>query len=164
MKISIYLDTIKNTKELIYEMLEDTVTSIRVQSKFLSPFIAAFVGSLTLIIVRGMAQMLQRLEDIMKSFTGSMSGDTKFFSDFINFTTITPPTLFQVLVGIYMVESVVLLSMLTSGVEDGFDSTGRDYEIARNILIAIIVYVIVTLIGVIGLNNLIAKGISSTGA
>ncbi|MCX6710605.1 MAG: hypothetical protein NTZ02_00770, partial [Candidatus Woesearchaeota archaeon] len=64
-KISSYLDNVKKIKELIYDLLEETVTSVRSQAKFLAPFIAAIVGSLTLIIVKSLYQMLGRLEEVM---------------------------------------------------------------------------------------------------
>jgi len=161
-KISVYLDNAKKIKELIYDLLAETVSSIRMQAQILAPFIAGIVGSLTLIIVKSLYQMLSQLENIMKSFTGGMLGDTSFFTDFINFTQMTPPTLFQVLVGIYMVEAVVLLSILASGVEDGFDDIARDAAIAKNTLIAILVYICVTIVGVVALNSLVEKGISIT--
>jgi len=163
-KISSYLDNVRKIKELIYDLLEETVTSVRTQAKFLAPFIAAIVGSLTLIIVKSLYQMLQRLNDVMNAFAGgTMGNDTGFFTDFINFTQMTPPPLFQVLVGIYTIEAVVLLSMLASGVENGFDEIARDEEIAKNVLTAIIVYVFISIVGSVMLNNLVGRGISSTG-
>ncbi len=157
-KISVYLENTKKIKELIYDLLTDTVSSIRMQAQFLSPFIAGIVGSLTTIIVKALYEMLKNLEDVMKGFTSGLVGDTKFFTDFIHFTKITPPTLFQVLVGIYTVEVVVLLSILANGVENGFDEVSRDNHIAKNIIVAIIVYIFVTIIGTVALNNLIQKG------
>ncbi|MCX6710350.1 MAG: hypothetical protein NTV63_05375 [Candidatus Woesearchaeota archaeon] len=164
-KISLYLEDTKKIKELIYDLLDETVSSIRMQAQFLAPFIAGIVGSLTLIIVKSLSQMLGQLEQIMKSFTGGMlaGGDTSFFTDFINFTRMTPPTLFQVLVGIYMIEAVILLSLIASGVENGFDEVARDSAIAKNVMVAIIVYVFVTIVGVVALNNLVQKGVSSIG-
>jgi hypothetical protein len=163
-KIAVYLDNAKKIKELIYDLLEETVSSVRSQAKFLAPFIAAIVGSLTLIIVKSLYQMLKRLEDVMNAFAGgTMGNDTGFFTDFINFTQMTPPPLFQVLVGIYTVEAVILLSMLASGVENGFDEIARDEEIAKNVMVAIIVYVFISIVGSVMLNNLVGKGISSTG-
>ncbi|MBN1386325.1 hypothetical protein JW968_05125 [Candidatus Woesearchaeota archaeon] len=166
-KISIYLDNVKKVRGLIYDLLNETVNSIKMQAKFLAPFIAGLVGSLTLIIVQTLYQISSQITQIMNALqlnTGgldSASGD--FFGDFINFAKITPPTIFQVLVGIYMVETVILLSILANGVENGFDKISRDGMIARNLLFAIIVFVIVTVVGVFALNNLVQQGISSTG-
>jgi len=161
-KIAVYLDNVKKIRELIYDLLEETVTSVRMQAKFLAPFIAAIVGSLTGVIINSLYKMLQQLEKVMAAFAGGTMGqDTTFFTDFINFTKVTPPTLFQVLVGIYTIEAVFLLSQLASGVENGFDDVARDIEIAKNILISIIVYVAVTIIGSSFLNQLVLHGARS---
>ncbi|MBD3203297.1 hypothetical protein GF327_03320 [Candidatus Woesearchaeota archaeon] len=160
-KISVYLDNTKKIKELIYDLLTETVTSVNTQAKILSPFIAAFVGSLTAVIIRALWIMSQKLEEIMKNLQMGMGGieeSTSFFSDFVDFTKIVPPTVFQVLVGIYMVETVILLSLLANGVENGFDKVSRDVTIARNMFVAITIYSIVTIIGSYALNTLIASG------
>ncbi|MEM0231218.1 MAG: hypothetical protein QXT20_03405 [Candidatus Woesearchaeota archaeon] len=164
-KIAVYLDNVKKIKELIYDLLEETVTSVRMQAKFLAPFIAGIVGSLTLVIIKSLYDMLGRLELVMQKLAGSALGsqDTGFFTEFINFTRVTPPPIFQVLVGIYTIEAVFLLSQLANGVENGFDEISRDAEIAKNVLIAIIVYVFVTVIGSTFLKMLVASGISATG-
>ena len=62
------------------------------------------------------------------------------------------------MVGIYTVEVVVLLSILANGVENGFDEVSRDNHIARNTIVAIIVYIFITIVGVVALSNLIQKG------
>jgi len=158
-KISIYLDNTKKIKELIYDLLTETVTSVNMQAKFLTPFIAAIVGSLTAVIIRALYIMSQKLEEIMNTMMmgggGSSSG---FFSDFVDFTNIVPPTVFQILVGIYMVETVILLSLLANGIENGFDKVSRDVTIARNMFMAITVYTIVTIIGSYALDSLITTG------
>ncbi|MBW2971213.1 hypothetical protein KY320_03575 [Candidatus Woesearchaeota archaeon] len=161
-KVSTYLDNTKRIKELIYDLLNETVSSINIQAKFLAPFLAGLVGSLTLIIVQSLYKMMQQLENIMRllNMLGSDVGGN-FFSDFINFTKVTPPTIFQVLVGIYTVETVILLSMLANGVENGFDNAARDMEIAKNLFTALIVYLIVVCIGAMGLKMLVEAGIAA---
>ncbi|MFH1591519.1 MAG: hypothetical protein ABIC95_06355 [archaeon] len=163
-KISVYLNNTKKIKELIYDLLTETVSSINVQAKFFSPFLSAIVGSLTFIIVQVLWQMAKRLENIMKILNFGSGDDTSFFSDLINFTRIIPPTVFQILVGIYLVETVMLLSVLASGVESGFDKVNRDVTIGKNLLYAIITYMVLTIMGIIALQGLIESGIASTGA
>ena len=155
--ISTYLDNIKKIKELIYDLLVETSESIKMQAKFLAPFLAAVVGSLALIIVKALFEMSIKLTAVMKAFQFDVGADD-FFSTLFNFAQITPPTVFQLLVGFYMVETVVLLSILDSGVENGFDNVSRDYSIAKNLLFAVIIYIVVTIIGTYALGNLVTKG------
>jgi len=166
-KISTYLDNTKKIKELIYDLLTETVTQINMQARFLAPFIAGLVGGLTLVIIKVLYELSENINKIMQSFAlpgGGISDSSQdFFSDFINFAQITPPTLFQVLVGIYMVQSVILLSMLASGVENGFDKIARDVRIGKNMIISLIVYICVTIVCIIGLMSLVKSGSASLG-
>ncbi len=163
-KISVYLNNAKKIKELIYDLLTETVTSINIQAKFFSPFIAAIVGSLTFIIVKVLWQMAKRLENIMKLLSFGTGDSSNFFTQLINFTEIWPPTVFQVLVGIYLIETVILLSILSSGVQNGFDKVSRDVTIAKNLFAAVLVFAVLILVGIIALEGLIQSGIASTGA
>ncbi|MFH1398725.1 MAG: hypothetical protein ABIG95_01280 [Candidatus Woesearchaeota archaeon] len=163
-KVSTYLENTKKIKELIYDLLNETVSSINVQAAFLAPFLAGLVGSLTLIIVKSLFQMMQKLQKIMEMlqiFGKTPGGDV--FSTFINFTKVTPPTVFQVLVGIYTVETVVLLSILANGVEFGFDNISKDMRIAKNLFTSMIVYLVVTIIGALALNMLVSQGVAAGG-
>jgi len=166
-KISTYLENTQKIKELIYDLLTETVTQINMQAKFLAPFIAGIVGSLTLVIIKVLYELSENINRIMNSFamsgTGISDSSQNFFSDFINFAQITPPTLFQVLVGIYMVQSVILLSLLSAGIQHGFDKISRDVQIGKNMIFATIVYVLVTVLSVIGLLSLVASGSASLG-
>ncbi|MBN1157274.1 hypothetical protein JXA85_06645 [Candidatus Woesearchaeota archaeon] len=160
-KISIYLGNTKKIKELIYDLLTDTVSSINIQAKFLSPFLASVVGSLTFVIVRVLAEMAKKLEGIMRMLNFGANGSDNFFTDMINFTKIYPPTVFQILVGIYLIETVMLMSILSSGVQNGFDKVSRDYTIAKNLLTAIILYALFIIVAYLSLEGLVQGGIQS---
>ncbi|MBN1501932.1 hypothetical protein JW930_00170 [Candidatus Woesearchaeota archaeon] len=163
-KISIYLDNLKKIKELIYDLLAEVVSSINMQARFLAPFIAGIVGSLTTVIIRALVEMAKKLSSIMGLLRIGTSGvrDSNFFSGFIEFSQIIPPTMFQVLVGIYMVETVFLLSFLANGVENGFDAVSRDMTIARNMTMAIIVYVLISVVSTLALTSLVGRGTAMT--
>jgi len=104
----------------------------------------------------------EKLSEIMRLFqvTGPTQADD-FFGSLFNFAQITPPTIFQVLVGIYLVETVILLSMLANGVDNGFDKVSRDNLIAKNLIFAMIVYVCVIVVGVFALNQFVERGLVS---
>ncbi len=154
-KISVYLGSVKKIQELLYDLLTETVSSINVQAKFLAPFLAAVVGSLTFVIVRALWLMTQNLESVIKSLSLGVVGAGDILGGLFNLSRVTPPTMFQAMVGIYLVEAVYLLSNLSNGVENGFDNVSKEATVARNMLIAIIVYVIVSFVGVLVMNQLV---------
>ena len=159
-KISIYLNSIKKIKELLYDLLAETVSSINVQAKFLAPFLAAVVGSLTFVIVRSIWKMTLELDGVVKAISMGAVSASDIMGDMFKLAKVTPPTLFQGMVGIYLVEAVFLLSVLANGVENGFDNVSKDSTIAKNMLFAIIVYMVVSIIGVLMMNELV-KSIGS---
>ncbi|MBI4439206.1 hypothetical protein HY640_04700 [Candidatus Woesearchaeota archaeon] len=164
-KISTYLANVKKIKELIYSLLNETVSSINLQARFLAPFIAGIVGSITVIIIKALADMGKMLAALMGKLSIGFGDKTvNIFDQIFDFSSIIPPTMFQVLIGIYVIETTVLLSILSSGVEDGFDSTKRSYAIARNLMYSIAIYFVVTIMGVVMLSGIIQKGVSSVGA
>ncbi|MEM2175672.1 MAG: hypothetical protein QXI58_08660, partial [Candidatus Micrarchaeia archaeon] len=52
-------------------------------------------------------------------------------------------------IGIYTVETVALLAMLLSGIENGFDKVARDYTIGKTLITAILVYGMVSFFGLL---------------
>ena len=154
-KISVYLGSVKKIKELLYDLLAETVTSINVQAKFLAPFLAAVVGSLTFVIVRALWLMTLQLDAIIKTLSLGVVNAGDILGGLFNLTRVTPPTMFQAMVGVYLIEAVYLLSNLANGVENGFDNVSRQATVARNMLYAIIVYVLISLVGVLVMNQLV---------
>ncbi|MBI3051434.1 hypothetical protein HYY74_03165 [Candidatus Woesearchaeota archaeon] len=162
-KISVYLSNVKRIKELIYVLLNETVSSINLQARFLAPFIAGIVSSITIIIIRALASMGKAFSEIMSAFSFSGSSGPNVFDQIFDFSNIIPPTLFAVLIGIYVVETTVLLSIMSSGVEYGFDNVKTRHTIGKNLLFSIAIYLTVTLIGVFVLNIFLVRG-SQLGA
>ena len=148
-KVSVYLSNLRKIRELIYDLLNDTVTSIKFQAKFMSPLISAIVASLSLVIVESLYKVFIYLRKMMGALTVGLSSSSSaqsYFTGMINFTKIVPPPLFQVLIGIYLIESVYLLMVLANGIENGFDQVEQDITTARGIMTAIIVYAFINII------------------
>ena len=154
MKVSIYLDNVRKIKELIYDLLHDTVTSIRFQARFMAPFISAMVASLTLVIVESLYRIFQTIQQLMKSLLSSIGGTAggDFFTNMINFAKITPPTMFQTLVGIYLIEAVALLSILANGIENGADSLGEKYFVGQSLIKSTLIYIAIAFLVTLAFN------------
>ena len=55
----------------------------------------------------------------------------------------------QMVVGIYVIQVTVLLSILISGVENGKDEIYRNNMIGKSLIVSVIVYSIAMILGVI---------------
>ncbi len=150
-KVSVYLDNLKKIKDLIYDLLNETVTSIKFQAKFMSPFISAIVASFSLIIVKSLYNVFQFMQKSLQALTsgisiGGSAGGSDYFTNMINFTKMVPPPLFQVLIGVYLIESVTLLMILSNGIENGFDKIEQDINVSKGVLTATLIYVTINLL------------------
>ncbi|MBI2142491.1 hypothetical protein HYU15_03325, partial [Candidatus Woesearchaeota archaeon] len=72
-----------------------------------------------------------------------------------------PTYYFQIIVGIYVVEIVYILTILTNGIENGADRLGEEYSIGSNMISSTAIYCIISLV-VIVMFNAIATVIMGT--
>jgi len=94
----------------------------------------------------------------------STMGAGSLLNDLVgDFTKVMPMTLLQAIVGIYTFEIVALFAMLLNGIENGFDDVSRDELISKSVIMALIVYVVVTIFALILFNSIIVSIITSAG-
>lgn len=158
--IANYLENVKAIEMKIRELLEETRSALKLQASFVIPMVTGIVSSLAVFILemlRLLAEKLSEIEKLLGIFP--MQASAKSFIDLLvgGFENVVPMTVLQASIGVYTVQAVSLFSLLLSGIENGFDETARDWEIAQNLIKATIVY------GFISLISLFAFwGISST--
>jgi len=151
--ISAFLMKTKNVENLLKEMLDEVAAAIALQSNFIAPFIAGIVGAMATFIIQMLQKISEFLADIEKqyNFGGTfIQGGTMKFTEVLNFANIEqvmPATVFQLVVGIYMIETVVILAYFLNGIKNGFDRTTRNLLIGKSLIIGLIVYSIVLIIG-----------------
>lgn len=165
--ISSFLMKTKNVENLLKELLDEVAAAIALQSNFIAPFIAGIVGAMATFII----QILQKMSDFLahissiSSFGGGfISGGAQSFGDILKFANVDqviPATVFQLVVGIYMLETVAILAYFLNGIRNGFDKTTRNLLIGKALFIGLIVYSMVLIVGVSISGNLIG-GLSST--
>jgi len=147
--IANYLENINLIEMKIKELLEETRSAIKLQASFVIPVVTGIVSSLAVFILemlRILAEKLSQIERLIGIFP--MQAGAKSFIDLLvgGFENVVPMTVLQASIGIYTVEAVALFSLLLSGIENGFDETARDWEIAQNLIRAVIVYGLISLI------------------
>jgi len=140
--ISRYLKGVHDVKEEIDELLGETTASMRFLAMILAPLISGITLTLAVVIL----QILTRLGAAMETITQASSASaaqTLFLIPWAMGGTlpITPP-LFQIIVGIYMVETGVLLSIFLNGVKYGEDPVGVRYNIWTILLFGVVIYII----------------------
>jgi len=151
--ISSFLLKTKNVENLLKELLDEVAAAIALQSNFIAPFIAGIVAAMATFII----QLLQRIADFLAqiestfNLSGSfVQGGTLKFGELlglIKIDEVIPATVFQVVVGLYMVETVVVLAYFLNGIKNGFDRTTRNLYIGKALMIGLLFYSIVMVAG-----------------
>ncbi|MEM5829110.1 MAG: hypothetical protein QW480_02605 [Candidatus Aenigmatarchaeota archaeon] len=156
--ISSFLEKMKKVEDSIIEMLSEISASLKMQASFIAPFICGVVAAMAtdiIVLLQEIVKMINRVEE--QFMAGLFSSQTKSLSDMLNFVKIEkvmPLTLFQLIVGIYMIEIVIIICYFLNGISNGFDSTTRNVLIGKSLIIALIIYSFVLIIGI-----LITKGL-----
>ena len=132
--VSTYLKNIHTTQEEVREMLADSVSSLKFQAYFLSPFISGVIVTMAILIIRILQQLGERLD------TAALGGaaSVPFLPSFgqVNISTFE----FVLVIAIYLVETAFILSYFINGIESGADEIGRKATTAYTLMIGYFVF------------------------
>lgn len=137
LNISRYLRGIQRTQDEIEEEMSDALDSLRFQAYILSPLVSGIIVTMAVVIMRIMTQ----LGTIMSGMGGIGLGSLGFLGVIWGQMPITPG-MFQLIVGIYLVETCILLGMFINGVQNGEDDVGKWNTSAKILTISFVVYII----------------------
>ena len=158
--ISAFLLKTKNVENLLKEMLDEIVAAISLQSNFIAPFIAGIVAAMATFIIQLLQQLANFLDSLQSyfNFGGTSAGSGFQFGSLlgsIKIENVIPATMFQLVVGIYMIETVVVLAYFLNGIKNGFDKTTRNLYIGKSLMIGVVFFTIVMVVGLYVSNMLI---------
>jgi Flp pilus assembly protein TadB len=141
--ISRYLKGVHEVKEEIDDMLGETTSSMRFLAMFLSPMVAGVTITMAVVILQILTQLGAAMTQITTMSSGLNTAQTFFLVPWAMGGTlpITPPV-FQMIVGIYMIETAVLLAVFLNGVQYGEDPVGVRSSIWTILLLGMIIYII----------------------
>jgi hypothetical protein len=146
--ISRYLRGMKRIEDFVTEQLSDIAMNMRLQAWLLVPLTCAIVVALMAI----MAEMLLSIQGLYENLISTVSqmgtvgsiGEGALQSIF-NFQKVVDPWIFQLILGIYMIEVVFILAYFDSKIEYGGEKVMRDFNVAKMLTIASLVYTALSL-------------------
>jgi len=114
---------------------------MKLQAWLLAPVTASIVVALMAVTVEIM-MMIQGLYEKLQTSVSSIGGNVgvSAFQQLVNFQKLVGPWLFQLTMGIYLIEVVFILSYFVAKIEHGGESVIRNFEIARTLFIAMGIY------------------------
>jgi len=144
--ISVYVERIRGVAERLKDLLADITSSMKGQISFMTPLIAGVVVGLGCM----MTNLIGRITgQIGTSFADEGGGAVGFGLDVNQIVTIFPADkmmpsfFFQIVVGLYVVEVIIILTILSNAIENGFDKLNEQYSIGKNLYMGTSLYFIV---------------------
>ena len=80
----------------------------------------------------------------------------------LNIKDVIPSFHFQIIVGLYVIEIIIVLTILSTTIERGYDKTTTRYRLSKNILTGTGLYLVVSLLGAL-LFTVLANSVSVVG-
>ena len=159
--ISNYINKVRDINERLRDLLADVVSSMKGQVGFLTPVIAGIVVGIGSMITNIIGLLGEQLSGAAVE-TGELGPTiSPALLQVFNIQDVMPPFYFQLVVGLYVVQITIILTILSNGIENGFDKVMGENSLGKNLFIASIFYFIVS-ITVILIFNTLAAGILAT--
>ena len=149
--ISTYVDRVRKVNERLKDLLSDVISSMRSQISFLTPVIAGIVvgvGSMVVTIINKLGEQFASLQ------ADQQFGGLAAIANILRIQDVIPSFHFQLVVGIYVVEIVLILIFLTNNIEMGVDSLYAKYDIGKSLVKSIGLYFIISFVGIVVFNML----------
>ncbi len=141
--ISRYLKDVHDVREEINDILGEVASSMKFLAMFLAPMVAGVTVTLAVIIL----QILEKLGAAMEKITAMAGGMNAYQTFFLvpwamGGTLPITPAAFQIIVGLYMIETGFLLAIFLNGIHYGEDPIGMRNYIWNILLFGTIMYII----------------------
>ncbi len=160
LRISSYLKNIRETQEYIRELLSETVSSMKFQAYMLTPLITGLIVSMADIIIQVLVKLGKYLEGISggTDFTG-----INIASAFGNIEKAMSPSLFQLIVGVYVIEVITILAIFLTKISTGENRIVQRFTIGKMLIVGMFLYFIVAIASSSLFGDLIKDALSGMG-
>ncbi len=146
--ISVYMERIHQVGERLKDLLAEITTSMKSQISFLTPMIAGVVVGIGSMIT----SIIGRLSTRIGSFTegGATSENVPFnvqkLVGIFPTDKLMPPYFFQIVVGFYVIEIIIILTFLSNSIENGSDNLTEKNRLGKNLYTSTLFYCILAFI------------------
>jgi len=135
--IARYIKEIHRVNERLKDLMADIVSSMTSQIKFLTPAISGIVVGITSMITAILTRLSTQIE-VLTQEGGAISGAPMDLANI--FGTGIPSFYFQIVVGLYVVEIIIILTIMANGIQNGSDKLNEKYQLGTNLISSTILY------------------------
>lgn len=157
--IARYIKEIHRVNERLKDLMADVISSMSSQIKFLTPAISGIVIGITSMITT----VILRIQMQMKNLAiNNVEGAPQSMNIAELFSLGIPTYYFQIVVGIYVVQIVYILTIISNGIENGSDKLNERYQLGVNLIKSTILYCMIALVVMLIFNFIAAQVLPST--
>jgi len=141
--ISKYLKGMDSIEEKIKDIMSETVTSMKFLGMFLSPLVAGITVGMAVIILSVITLLSFQVSTLGGSAgVSEIPSSATFLLGLWQGGASVGPDMFELVLGIYIIETTVLLGMFINGLENGEDRISELNLIGKMLLLAVGIYTI----------------------
>ena len=121
---------------------------MRSQISFIGPIIAGIVVGISTMIVTILIRLTGTLTSTSMGEGGDLAGgmDVQALTELFKIPNIIPSFYLQLIVGIYIVEIIFILTILSNSIEHGADKLNEKAELSKNLYMGGMLYFFIALI------------------
>lgn len=154
--ISEYVQRINKVNLRLKDLLAEIISSMKSQISFMAPMIAGIVVGISSMVV----SIINKLSGLTTGLeTGTSQGVGGFnlgpIAEILNIEDVIPGFTFQIVVGLYVVQVIWVLTILSNSIENGEDKLTEKYSLGKNLIKGTLLYAMVVLIGAFIFNLLV---------
>ncbi len=158
--ISRYLKNIRETQEYIRDLLSESVSSMSFQAYLLTPMITGLIVSMAQIIIVILMILGSKLSSLSSGAALPMNITGGLFG-FGGSTSAISPEFFQIIIGIYLMEVIIILAIFVTKITQGENKVYQWYLAGKMLIVALIMYFLVAVGASVMFGGLISQAISS---
>jgi hypothetical protein len=157
--ISRYIKEIHKVNERLRDLMAENISSMKSQVKFMAPAIAGIVVGITSMITNILGKLSSSLSQYTKEGTAASAQSTilSLFQEGI------PTFYFQIIVGLYVVQIIYILTVLSNGIENGADKLAERYALGVDMVKGTALYCLIALTVMVIFNIVAGTIIQATG-
>jgi len=160
--ISNYVNNVHKVNERLKDLLAEIISSMKSQINFMAPVISGIVVGISSMIVGVMSKLDNMMSQVNANGVSGASFDLGSLMELFNKSSAIPGYFFQVVVGIYVIQIIYILSVLSNSIEYGVDKLNEQNSAGKNILKGVLTYLIVAFITIVLFNFIASQVLSST--
>lgn len=144
--VSQYIKEMHRIDERLKDLLSDIISSMKSQISFMTPAISGIVVGITSMITFILINLGKQITELGEQAAAAGGSGVPAIAGFFGNTDPIPTYFFQIIVGIYVVQIVYILTVLSNGIENGADKLMEDYLFGQNLVKSTILYSILVVI------------------